>query len=100
MALLILGTLRLPPENLIEAKRVMASMIAASRGEDGCIDYAYAEDVADPGLIRVSELWRDRDSLARHFASPHLATWRAAWPQLGFTDRNLLLYEVGDPEPV
>ena len=58
MALLILGTLRLPPENLIEAKRVMASMIAASRGEDGCIDYAYAQDVADPGLIRVSELWR------------------------------------------
>jgi quinol monooxygenase YgiN len=100
MALLIVGTVRLPPDRLAAAKAVMSAMIAASRGEDGCLDYAYAEDVADPGLIRVSELWRDRDSLARHFASPHLAAWRAAWPRLGLSDRNLVLYEVGDPEPV
>jgi quinol monooxygenase YgiN len=83
-----------------EAKGAMSAMIAASRGEDGCLVYAYAEDVAEPGLIRVSELWRDRDALARHFASAHLAAWRAAWPQLGVSDRSLVLYEVGDPEPV
>ena len=100
MALLILGTVRLPPENLEEARGVMSAMIAASRGEDGCILYAYAQDVAEPGLIRVSELWRDRDALARHFASPHLAAWRAAWPRLGLTDRSLVLYVVGDAEPV
>ena len=100
MALLIVGTVRLPPERLAEARGVMSAMIAASRSEDGCIDYAYAEDVAEPGLIRVSERWRDRDALARHFASRHLAAWRAAWPRLGLSDRNLVLYEVGDPEPV
>jgi quinol monooxygenase YgiN len=100
MALLILGTVRLPPGKLGEARGIMSAMIAASRAEDGCFDYAYAEDVAEPGLIRVSEKWRDRDALARHFASPHLAAWRAAWPRLGLSDRNLVLYEVGDPEPV
>jgi len=100
MSLLIIGTVRLPPDRLPEAKRAMAAMIAASRGEEGCIVYAYAEDVAEPGLIRVSELWRDQAVLARHFASPHLAAWRAAWPELGIRDRDLLLYEVGDPEPV
>jgi quinol monooxygenase YgiN len=100
MPLLIVGTVRLPPGKIGEAKAVMSAMIAASRGEEGCIDYAYAEDVADPGLIRVSELWRDREVLARHFASAHLAAWRAAWPRLGLSDRNLVLYEVGEPEPV
>jgi len=100
MALLITGTIRLPPENLAEARRTMRAMIAASRGEDGCMDYAYAEDVADPGLIRISERWRDRESLARHFATPHLAAWRAAWPRLEISDRRLTLYEVGDPEPI
>jgi quinol monooxygenase YgiN len=100
MALLIVGTVRLPPENLALAKRVMSPMIEATRGEDGCIHYAYAEDVAEPGLIRVSELWRDRESLARHFASAHLAAWRAAWPRLGISDRSLASYEVGDPEPI
>jgi quinol monooxygenase YgiN len=93
-ALLIVGTARLPSENLAEAKSAMSAMIAASRGEDGCIDYAYAEDVAEPGLIRVNELWPDRDSLEHHFASPRLA----AWPRLGISDRKLVLYEVGDPE--
>ena len=33
--------------------------------EDGCIDYAYAEDVLEPGLIRVSEVWRDQAALNR-----------------------------------
>jgi quinol monooxygenase YgiN len=100
MALLIMGTIRLPPGNLAEARKAMRAMIDASRGEDGCLDYAYAEDVAEPGLIRVSEKWRDRESLARHFASAHIAAWRAAWPRLGISDRRLVLYEVGDPEPV
>jgi quinol monooxygenase YgiN len=100
VALLIIGSFSLPACNLGEARSVMSAMIAASRAEDGCIHYAYAEDVAEPGLIRVSETWRDRESLTRHFATPHLAMWRAAWPRLGVSHRKLLLYEVGDPEPV
>lgn len=95
--LLIAGTVRLPPENLGAARSVMARMIAASRAEDGCLHYSYAEDVLEPGLIHVSELWRDRASLDRHFASDHLAEWRAAWPALGIDDRDLAVYEVGEP---
>jgi quinol monooxygenase YgiN len=97
--ILVVGTVRLPPEKLAEARPVMARMIAASRAENGCIDYAYAEDVLDPGLIRVTELWRDRDTLERHFQTDHIAAWRATWPALGIADRNLRRYEVGEPEP-
>ena len=78
----------------------MESMIAASRGEEGCLAYSYAEDVLEAGLIRVSEVWRDRPALDRHFASSHIRDWRAAWPELGITDRDLRLYDAGDPAVV
>lgn len=98
VTLVILGTFRVLPDRLAAARPVMARMIAASRAEDGCLDYAYAEDIGTPGLIRVSEAWRDRASLARHMASAHLAEWRAAWPALGIGDRDLRSYETGDAE--
>ena len=95
--LLILGTVRLPPENMRAARPIMARMAAASRAEDGCVDYVYAEDVFEPGLIHVKELWTDQQALDRHFASVHLSAWRAAWPDLGIGDRKLSVYEVGAP---
>lgn len=98
--LLILGTVRLPPENLAAARPAMRDMVAASRAEDGCAGYVYAEDLFDPGLVHVKELWRDQPALDRHFASPHIARWRAAWPALGIGDRDLVVYEVGAPRPV
>jgi len=95
--LLIIGTVRLPPDKLSEARHVMAGMILASRAEDGCIEYAYAEDVLEPGLVHVKEVWRDQTALDQHFASDHIAVWRSTWPTFGIKDRNLRLYEVGEP---
>ena len=50
----------------------------------------------DPGLIHICESWADRAALDRHFATDHIAQWRAAWPELGIGERNLALYEVGE----
>ena len=97
--LLIIGTIRLPPEKLEEAKPAMARMVSASRTEPGCLEYSYAQDVLDAGLIRVTEVWIDRTALDAHFRSAHLADWRASWPALGIGERNLVLYEAGDPKP-
>ncbi len=97
--LVIVGTVRLPPENLALARPAMARMIAGSRAEPGCRGYSYAEDVLDPGLIRVTELWDDRAALDAHFASPHIAEWRTAWPALGLHSRDLTLHEVGPGVP-
>lgn len=97
--LLIVGSFRVDPERLDAARPVMARMIAASRAEDGCVDYSYAEDVLDAGLIRVTEAWRDEAAFARHVAAPHLAEWRATWPAFGIHDRDLARYDAGDPRP-
>ena len=94
MSLIVAGTIRVPPENLAGLKPHMVAMMAASRAEDGCGAYSYAEDVAEPGLIHVFEIWRDDAALAAHFQTPHMARWRAAWPSFGVSDRRLFAYEV------
>jgi quinol monooxygenase YgiN len=98
--LIILGTVRLPPQNIGPARAAMEAMIAASRAEDGCFDYAYSVDLLDPGLVRVTEVWRDREALDAHFASDHLQAWRAAWPALEISDRQLSLYRADEPSPI
>ena len=100
MTVVILGTVRLPPERLDDARPRMAAMVAASRAEDGCLEYAYAEDVLEPGLIRVSEVWRDQAALDLHAQSAHMATWRAAGAQLGLHDRRLVAYDAGAFRPL
>jgi quinol monooxygenase YgiN len=98
--LLIIGTIRLPAENVTAARDAMAAMATASRAEHGCIEYGYAEDVFVPGLIHIKERWRDRAALDAHFHAPHIADWRAAWPALGIGERALTLYEVGNGQPI
>ncbi len=100
MSVVIAGTVRVPPGNLDAFRPHMARMLAASRAEDGCLTYSYAVDVEDPGLIRVFEAWRDEAALQAHFATAHMAAWRAAWPQFGVSDRNLSLYEVAAERPL
>jgi quinol monooxygenase YgiN len=96
--ILVTGTIRLPAAALPHALPAMAAMVTASRAEPGCLAYAYAQDLFDPGLIHVAERWQDRAALAAHLGSAHLAAWRAQFADLGISDRNLLLLE-GDPEP-
>lgn len=94
MSIIIAGTVRVPPENLVGLKPHMERMLAASRAEDGCIVYSYGEDIAEPGLIRVFEVWRDQAAIDAHVQAPHMAVWRAAWPEFGVFDRQLVLYET------
>lgn len=100
MSLVIAGTIRVPPDRLEAFRPHMRAMLEASRAEDGCLEYAYAEDVAEPGLIRVFEAWRDQPALDAHFRTPHLAAWRAAWPEFGVSDRRLIAYEVASQRAV
>jgi quinol monooxygenase YgiN len=94
--IVLIGTIRCPVENLDALRAPMAEIVAASRAEDGCIEYAYAEDMLEPGLVRISEVWRDQAALDRHFTQPHMDAWRTARAALGVGDRRLKLYEAGD----
>ena len=97
---IVLGEFRLPPEHRARALPLMARAVAATLAEDGCLRYCYAEDVCEPGLFRVSERWRDRQSLAAHLATPHMAQWRAEREKLGFGDLQIAVHEAQPGEPL
>lgn len=99
MSVLVAGVFRAPQEALDRLRPHMAEMIDASRAEAGCLTYSYAEDVLEPGLIRVFEAWSDAAALEAHLASPHIARWRSAWAELGVGGRDLTLYDVAGARP-
>jgi quinol monooxygenase YgiN len=98
--LLVVGTFFIPPANLEKARFVMETMVRKSRAEDGCEEYSYAEDMLEPGLIHVKELWRNQVVLDAHFSSAHLAEWRSQWTKFGIGQRNLRSYEVDQSREV
>lgn len=98
MPIAVIGQFRLPVERLDEARPVMRRVVAATRAEDGCIAYSYAEDLFDPGLIRVSELWHSREQLRVHFETAHMQRWIAERAELGLTERVITAYELGEGE--
>jgi quinol monooxygenase YgiN len=97
---LVIGSIRLPAGALDRARAAMRDMIEASRTERGCVAYAYSEDVLEPGLIHVKELWSSREAFAAHLQTPHLKTWRSKWRELEISDRDLVSYDIAHPRQV
>lgn len=62
-------------ERLAEAAR---TMVAETHKEEGCIEYAFSQDLSDPCKIRIIERWVDDAALAAHFQTPHMADFQAA----------------------
>ena len=98
--LAVLGHFRMPVERLAKARPMMQAVIAATLTEPGCLAYSYAEDVVEPGLIRVAERWESRAHLVAHFASPHMTQWKDERATLGLFDREITLHDLGEGEAV
>jgi quinol monooxygenase YgiN len=81
--------LRVPPGEVEALKPHMRKVIAASRAEPGCLFYSLAEDIAEPGVIRAFEIYRDDDALKAHGASEHFRVWREASGQYPREERQL-----------
>lgn len=96
--ILVVGTFRLPPESRTAGREALSRVIEATRAEPGCIDYAYAEDVLEPGLFRVSEAWASREALAAHFEAAHMKQWQRERADLGMTDRNIRAFTSSSEE--
>lgn len=90
----VFGTLRFPPEKVAEVLPHLRMLVETTYQNDGCIAYDVAEDPLDPGLIRFSELWPDRESLDKHLKAPHIKPWRAAAKSCGLMERVFNSYDI------
>lgn len=92
--IVIQGFIRTAPESAAKFKEAAAPLIAATRQEAGCIEYAFAEDIGDPGLFHVIERWADEASNAAHGKTPHFAAFSAALPAIGLTGIRIARYDA------
>jgi quinol monooxygenase YgiN len=90
----VFGILRFPPEKIQDLLPHLKVLVETTYRTDGCIAYDVAEDPFDPGLIRFSELWPDRESLDRHLQAAHIEPWRVAARGCGLFERKFTAYEV------
>lgn len=96
----VLGTLRFPKERIAELLPHLKTFVEETRRKDGCLFFDVAEDAFEPGLIRVSELWPDKESLERHLKAPHVDPWRAAARSCGLGERSFTAYSVSGSWPM
>jgi quinol monooxygenase YgiN len=63
------------PEKAAEFEALFSSYVAASRSEDGCIEYHMLRDQQDPTLFILYEIWQSTAHLDVHSALPHMASF-------------------------
>ncbi|WP_209593915.1 putative quinol monooxygenase [Jiella mangrovi] len=98
--IIVSGTLRLSPEDLAKLRDQAAIVLTETRAETGCLVYAFAEDLLEPGLVRIYEEWESREALAAHGKAPHIAAWHEALAGVTVLGRDLKLVEAGRAEPL
>lgn len=81
--LLLTAFITIKPDAREAIRGALPAVIAATRAEDGCLEYGCYEDTQVPGRYVFVERWRDQAALDRHLGTPHMAAWmQVAGPRL------------------
>lgn len=91
--IIVQGWVRLAPRDIAALRPAAAAMVAATLAEPGCIAYSFAEDLLEPGVMRIAELWADEAALDAHFATPHMASFNAALAGASLTGASVKAYK-------
>jgi quinol monooxygenase YgiN len=83
------------PRRGAAAEAMLAEQRAALE-QDGCISFAFAETLDEPGHYLVTQRWNDRDALEEHYRSEPFFRYQAAIAPLLVRDSELTLHGVED----
>lgn len=65
--IIIAGTIDFEPDQREPALAAAEDLVADTREQSGCLDYAWMPDRVTPGRVYVFERWEDEESLQGHF---------------------------------
>lgn len=94
------GTIKLGRTIDATMQKSLVEMVRASRAEDGCLDYSFARDLADPDMLVLFERWRDRAALDAHGQSSHMAEFQKVMAANPPASRDLRIYETDEGQPL
>lgn len=94
------GTIKLGRTIDAATRKAIVEMVRASRAEDGCLDYAFATDLADPDTLVLFERWRDQAALDAHGKSAHMAEFQKVMADNPPASRDIRIYETDEGNPL
>jgi quinol monooxygenase YgiN len=89
-----LGDIYAKIPHLDDARQVMRDTQRRTREQPGCVSYAFAETLDDPGHFVVMQEWRDLAALDGHYSSRAFADYQAAIAPLLVRDTDLRISET------
>jgi quinol monooxygenase YgiN len=92
--IVVVGRVRTDPERRAELIEIGQRVAVASRQETGCINYAVHQDTEDENVFVFVEEWRSEAALREHFATPHIAQFMAAIPQVIVSEPDVRFHTV------
>jgi quinol monooxygenase YgiN len=109
--IIALGDISAQIPRLDEVRRVMRDTEQRVREQPGCVSYAFAEALDEPGHFLVVQEWQDLAALDGHYRSQAFADYQAAIAPLLVRDTDLRVSETAqslrpvadagaDPDPV
>jgi quinol monooxygenase YgiN len=99
--LVLFVTIDVHVDDIAAMSELARTMAAATRQEAGCVRYVFGHDIEHPGRFVLSEAWHDRAALDAHFATEHMATFRAGVRTLRVVSRMAIAYDVaGEWDPL
>jgi quinol monooxygenase YgiN len=99
--ILVIGHVKIAPEKVAAILPMLRTTIATTRQEAGCILYAFAEDVSEPGVLRIVERWESWETLAAHGKAAHMKAWGEFLRSTATVlDREVIAYEAGVTKPL
>ena len=94
------GKIRMGADASPEAMDALIKMVRVSREEDGCLDYTFAQDLADPDTLILYERWRDQEALQAHMASAHMAEFQKTMAANPPKSRDIRMYVTDEGQPL
>jgi quinol monooxygenase YgiN len=95
-AIVVIGTLRIGPDDLEQFAGLLPRLIEHAVGEPGCVHYTFARDLVDPTVFHISEEWETQAALDDHVRGVGYRQWAAALRGMNVPERSVTIYSVVD----
>lgn len=86
------ATMKILPDSIESFKRVARTVVSHSHQEEGCLNYAFYQDVTDSTIFFLYEEYVDRAALDTHLKKGYLEEFRTARQPMLDSDIPYVIY--------
>jgi len=98
--LIVTGVVEVAEEGVARARDAALAMVAETMKEQGCLVYEFSQVLGHASRFRVYEEWQNQAALEAHFATPHMAAFRAVLADIGVMSSEIHRVVGGEKQPL